>query len=484
MKRFRIALLFVGLGLLADDAGAQTTPFAGSWAGELDVQGTRLPLVFHIAAGESGLGATMDSPLQGALGIPVDSVLVHGDTVTLRLVAIGGTYVGRLAGDSIIGDWRQGGLTFPLLLRRSDPQAAALRRPQNPQPPLPYRVEEVTFRNEMAGITLAGTLTLPPAGGPFPAVALISGSGPQDRDETLLGHKPFLVLADHLTRAGIAVLRYDDRGVGQSGGDFSAATSLDFAGDAAAAATYLMRRPEVHASRVGLIGHSEGGLIAPLVATGAHGAAQSDVAFLVLLAGPALRGDSILRLQMAAITAAAGRTPDQQRDALALQARMIEVLRTEPDATTRRTRLRAELGAAIAALSAEERVAQGIPPGQEAAWIDAQSQQLATDWFRTFVSLDPEPVLHQVRVPTLALFGALDLQVPPRENDPAMRAALDVAPTRDFTVTTLPGLNHLFQTAATGTPAEYGSIEETVAPAALSAVSSWILARFGSRPAK
>jgi uncharacterized protein len=464
---------------------AQASPVAGSWWGNLSVQGTELPLVFHITETDGRLAATMDSPAQGARGIPVDSVRFEDSVLTLRILPIAGTYTGRLvSADEMEGEWRQGPGALPLNLRRGAPDAAEPRRPQHPEPPFPYRVEEVRFPNQAAGIMLAGTLTLPQGPGPFLAVALVTGSGPQDRDETIMGHKPFLVIADHLTRAGIAVLRYDDRGVGGSQGDFAAATSRDFAGDAAAAAAFLAARPEVDRQRIGLIGHSEGGLIAPLVATGWGGYPSADLAFIVLLAGPALPGDEILRLQADLIIRGGGATPRQAEQALASQARTLEVIRTEPDETRRRQRLREVLLAGLAEMTAEERAGQGIMAGQEAAWVDAQVAQVGTSWFYEFVRLDPRPALRQVRVPTLALFGELDMQVPPRQNEAEMLQALRAAPVSDFSVMTLPRLNHLFQTASTGMPSEYGAIEETFAPAALQAMTGWMLERFGARVVK
>jgi uncharacterized protein len=483
MRKFLLLAALIAAPLTASPGvaplQAQLT-VTGSWTGELEVQGMRLPLVFHIGESGGGLTATMDSPLQGARGIPVDSVVVDGTELRLRVLSIGGAYIGRLtAPDVLEGEWRQGGGALPLTLRRGAAASAEPRRPQHPVGPFPYRVEEVRFANEAAGIRLAGTLTLPEGTGPFPAVALVSGSGPQDRDETLLGHKPFLVLADHLTRSGVAVLRYDDRGVGSSEGDFATATTLDLAADAAAAAEYLRSHPAVDRSRVGLVGHSEGGLIAPLVATGAHGVPTADLAFVVLLAGPALRGDEILGLQLRAIAAAGGAAPDQIERSARVQEQLLEIVRTEPDEARRRERLAALVRADLETMTPEARLAQGIPPAQEEAFVAAQAEAAASPWMREFVLLDPRPVLARLRVPALALFGEIDVQVPPRENEPAMREALRDAP--DATVITLPGLNHLFQTAVTGFPGEYGALEETFAPEALETITSWILRQRAKR---
>ena len=241
-----------------------------------------LRLVFNVSLSGDALGATMDSPDQGARGIAVSRVELSGSNVLFEVKAAGGSYTGVLTADAslIDGTWKQSGQGFPVQLKRQE-GAFVLDRPQEPKPPFPYVSIEVTFPNAKANVQLPGTLTVPPGPGPFPGVVLVTGSGPQDRNEELLGHKPFLVIADFLTRSGIAVLRYDDRGVGRSTGTFAKGTTLDFADDAEAAFTFLAARPEVARRRMGILGHSEGGLIGPMVAS-----RNAAVGFLVLLARP------------------------------------------------------------------------------------------------------------------------------------------------------------------------------------------------------
>ncbi|MGH7127500.1 MAG: alpha/beta hydrolase family protein, partial [Planctomycetaceae bacterium] len=271
-------------------------PLAGDWTGALDVGGTQLRLVFHIGPEEDGnRTGTMDSPDQGTTGLPIATVALADSTVRMTMPAMSGSYEGRLSADgkTIDGTWTQGGSSLPLKLEKSAASVEPPSRPQEPKPPFPYASQDITYPNDAStGVTLAGTLTMPEAGGPFPAVVLVSGSGPQNRNEELLGHKPFLVLSDALTRRGIAVLRYDDRGVASSTGAFATATSEDFAGDALAGVRYLKTRPEIDPGRIGIIGHSEGGLIAPIAA-----ARSDDVAFIVLMAGPGVTGEEILYLQ-------------------------------------------------------------------------------------------------------------------------------------------------------------------------------------------
>lgn len=467
---------------------ADGSRWVGDWGGTLQAGPTELPIVFHITEGDEGLSATMDSPAQGAFGIPMDAVVVAGDTLTLSLRAAQARYQGVLQADgTVAGTWTQGPAALPLNLAPVEAGAEAVdpdvpvipdpaTRPQTPKPPFPYGSEAVRFPNPAGDFELAGTLTLPQGEGPFPGVVLVSGSGPQDRDETLLGHKPFAVLADHLTRNGIAVLRYDDRGVGRSGGDFASATSVELATDAEAAVAFLAGRPEVEAGRVGIVGHSEGGLIAPMVA-----ARNPGVAFIVLLAGPGMTGEEIILDQSRRIALAQGIDEARVERSLAVNRALFEVLHEGGDPAAAEARMREILAAALAEMTPEEREAEGLTPEAEASWVDGQVSQLASPWLRYFLTYDPVPALEATRVPVLALNGELDLQVPHEANLAAIRAALERGGNPDFTVEALPGLNHLFQTAATGAPSEYSEIDETMSPRAMGRVSAWILERFGGR---
>ena len=431
----------------------------GSWSGDLKAQGMELRVVFHVEQGDDGLTATMDSPDQGATGIPVSRVSVAGDSVTFAVDRIGGTYEGALADDGaeIEGQWTQGGRSFPLTLTpASEADTAPPPRPQHPEPPSPYVADSVTFRNESAGLTLAGTLTRPEDDGPHPAVVLVSGSGPQDRNSEVFNHKLFHVLADHLTRRGIAVLRYDERGVGASEGTFDGATSEDFATDVAAAVRFLRSRSEIDADAVGLLGMSEGGLVAPMVHT-----QFEPVDFLVLMAGPSVPGYDILVEQGAKMASAQGAPPSVVDSLRTMQRQIMSAVRTASDSAEVANQVRSILNT------------RGLPDAQ----VQSQIEQMTSPWFRFFVRYDPAPTLRQVEVPILALYGSKDLQVPPEQNAGPMRTALRESPSRDATVRVLDGLNHLFQPAETGLPTEYAQIETTMAPRALQAVSSWIRER-------
>ncbi len=435
---------------------AKPSDIDGAWMGSLDLGAVRLRVVFHIVNTEDGLVATLDSPDQGQKGLPTTSCTRDGVSLKIEAKAIGGVFEGKIAADlqSIDGTFTQMGSPHPLVLKRVKDQAELeLKRPQNPVKPYPYREEEVTYDNKPQNVTLAATLTIPQGKGPFPAVVLITGSGPQDRDESLLGHKPFLVLSDYLTRHGIAVLRADDRGTAKSTGNFATGTTADFATDTEAGIAYLKTRAEVDPHKIGLIGHSEGGVIAPMIA-----ARNKDVAFIVMMAGTGVPGDQILVAQGQAIQIASGKSPEVVAKDAAKEKEMLTLVETEKDDAV----LEKEL---------KEKMAGDVPEAQ----IGLQIKQITSPWFRYFLTYDPATALRKVTCPVLAINGEKDTQVPPKQNLPPIRKALEEAGNKHFEVDELPGLNHLFQTAKTGAPAEYSEIEETMSPVALEKMSSWIV---------
>jgi fermentation-respiration switch protein FrsA (DUF1100 family) len=433
----------------------------GTWAGSLDTGSVKLRIVFHITNTEDGLTATMDSPDQGATGIPVTSISRDGSSLKIELKQADGVFEGKLDEKltTIDGTWTQGGGSAPLVVKRvKDAAELERRRPQNPVRPYPYRDEDVSYANKAASITLAATLTIPPGKGPFPAVLLIAGSGQHDRDEALMGHSPFLVLSDYLTRNGIAVLRADKRGVGKSRGNYATATTADFASDAEAGVTYLETRPEVDHRKIGLIGHSEGGVVAPIVAT-----QDSNVAFIVMMAGSGVPGDDIIVAQLILIEEAGGQTHQEAEKAGADERKILTLVEQGKDDAELTKQLRAELG-----------------DKTSDATLAADVKQLSSPWFRYFIQFDPATALRKVTCPVLALIGSKDLQVPPAQNLPAIRKALEAGGNKNFEADELPGLNHLFQTAKTGAPSEYGDIEETMSPTALERIATWILKQTSS----
>jgi pimeloyl-ACP methyl ester carboxylesterase len=456
---------------------------AQTWKGAVSLPGgAALEFSVVLTPGKDGApgSGTMSIPMQGLKDGALSDVEVTERAIrfTLGLPSMpkeAWAYFSATieeGGTTAKGTLEQAGMTLPLTMRRlAEGESVRPRRPQEPVGPLPYAQREVTFTNPADGAKLAGTLTIPAGRGPFPAVFLITGSGPEDRDETVFEHKPFLVLADHLTRSGIVVLRADDRGVGGSTSPKGGAeTTDDVAADALAAAEFLAAQPEVDPKRIGLIGHSEGGLAAPMAA------AQSErIAFIVLLAGPGVPGREILPAQLSAILRAAGVDEASIAAQREHQVRALDLVAAGAPAEQVRAALR-EL------VEAQMRVAGGGAEPDAAVverLVEGEGRRLAVPWMRRFLTLDPREALRRTRCPVLALNGSLDTQVVASQNLPEIRRALEEGGNRDVTVREMPGLNHLFQTAVTGGVQEYAQIEETFAPAALEEISGWILARFG-----
>ena len=449
-------------------SNAAEPDIVGTWMGGLKVPTGEIRIVFKISKDQSGsLTATMDSPDQGATNLPVSNVTFENNRLLLESKLIGGGFEGTLKPDgSFDGQWKQGGMSLPLVLKRTE-EAPKVNRPQEPKKPYPYIEEEITCENSEAGVKLAGTLTIPRSDKPCPAVILISGSGAEDRDETIFGHKPFLVLADYLTRKGIAVLRTDDRGVGGSTGDTMSSTSEDFAGDVIAQVNYLKTRKEIDVGKIGLVGHSEGGIIAPIAAV-----KSSDVSFIILMAGTGLTGEEILYLQSDMILKNAGASEKIRSIQKETLKSIFDVIKNDTDTSDMEAKAREILNNTLDKLDEKEKEALK-------ASFEAQLKAITSQWFRFFVTYDPRLALKQVKCPVLALNGSLDLQVAPKENLAAIEGALKEGGNKNYTIKELPGLNHLFQKAKTGAISEYSVIEETVSPDALEIISSWILEQKG-----
>lgn len=476
------SLLTLGLLPLSDEEKVNQPPKdpVGIWEGTLNVGALKLRLGFQIRRDGEKWSATMDSPDQGAVDIPLSPPKWTDNALTLELPAARLSFTGKLSpdGQELHGTFKQGGLELPLTLRRVAAKTA-LRRPQEPKPPFPYRAVDVTFDNpKAAGVKLAGTFTIPQGTGPFPAVLLISGSGQQNRDEELYGHKPFLVLADHLTRHGFAVLRYDDRGVGQSKGPVVEATTADFAIDAEAGFDWLRQRPEIDARAVGLIGHSEGGSIAIMIA-----ARRAEVAFVILLAGPGTSGAEILQHQVEMLARAEKVSDADVRLRGELQA-ILNKLAIELETAEFRKQASAALRERLQQASPAE--LRRLVPTKSAAEVsvdevlrelDPQLQYLTTPWMRFFLRYDPRVDLRRIKCPVLALGGELDLQVAAKENLAEIETTLKQTGNGDVSTIVVPKVNHLFQTAQTGSPAEYGRIEETISPQVLKIITDWLRER-------
>jgi uncharacterized protein len=474
------------LALLVTTALAQADPI-GAWRGALgpgliDLE-IRVTIVADGAVGGlagTGLAGTIDIPAQGLVGFPLGAFAFEGNDIAFVMPGVPGdpAFAGTIAGDRIEGTFTQGGQPLPFFLER-EAEPTALR-PQEPLPPFPYLEEEVTYAS--GDVTLAGTLTLPPGEARVPALLLITGSGPQDRNEEILGHKPFLVIADHLTRAGYAVLRVDDRGVGGSTGDDASATYEELLDDVLEGVAQLRAHPRVDPDRVGLLGHSQGGFLAPAAAVAADG----DVAFVVLLAGPAVDGfatllaqnERILEITMRATVP--GITDEEVAAAIAAQIDFLQALYpllVADDEEGARALVRERFELQLASVPAEQRpddatMRQIISANQEAVVAPA---------FRAFLAFDPQPYLRQLTVPILAIFGGLDAQVVAEQSEGPMREALAAAGNPDATVITFDGLNHLMQPAVTGNVDEYGAIAITIDPVVLDTIEAWLQERFPAR---
>jgi pimeloyl-ACP methyl ester carboxylesterase len=456
---FRLAFLVGSLVASAQD-------ISGTWKGALNIQGSELPLAFNISESDGTYTTTLDSPNQGAYGVPISTITFKDNQLTIKEAKIGMEYTATYVDGVFKGTFKQMGQTFPLDLVKGEREVAKVK-PQEPKKPYPYATEEVVFTNEKAeNIKFSGTLTLPKNVNNPPVAILISGSGPQDRNEELLGHKPFLVLADHLTRKGIAVLRYDDRGTAKSEGDFSSATSFDFADDAEAAMKYLQTRGDViDVNKIGFIGHSEGGLIAPIIA-----ARNSNVAFCVLLAGPGVDGTEIL-LTQGKRAAELENYPAEDIATSQKASRKIYKICANYQGEASKKEIRAIFDELKANITSE----RGKAELTETA-INQQIQTFTSPWMRTFLGYDPQPYLVKVNCPVLAVNGEKDFQVLPKLNLEGIKKGLQH--NKDVTIKEFKDLNHLFQTSETGAFSEYADIEETFAPVALNFVSDWINARF------
>lgn len=451
----------------------QDTLLYGNWLGTLSFGGTELKIIVKIKTDDSGkLTASFDSPDQGALDIPFNTVSFISNKIKAECKMIGGTFEGDLIADSmkITGEWSQGGNSLPLVVKKVYTDIGP-NRPQEPKKPYPYKEEEVTIENKTDNIKLAGTLTYPSTAGPFPAVILITGSGPQDRDESLFGHKPFLVISDHLTRNGIAVLRMDDRGIGKSTGNFGTATTFDFVKDILAAVEYLKTRNDINIKQIGLAGHSEGGMIAPLAAV-----KSTDVAFIVLLAGPGVPGDELISRQIEAIYSSSGLSEEMTKKVVLFAQSIFGVFKQDLDSTAQGQRISAIMKEYIDGLTEDEKKS----PFNSAEALKRQVQTFSSPWFKAFLRYDPRPTLEKVKCPVLALNGAKDMQVDLTQNLLPIKEALKKGGNTKFEAIELPGLNHLFQHTTSGGVSDYGKIEETISPEALKIITDWILKTINS----
>jgi uncharacterized protein len=467
MKKYLVFFIFLITTLsLTGQKTIEKKSLAGSWLGTLKVNAIELRMVFNIKLNEKdSLTVTLDSPDQGAKNIPVGPVLMDNESVNIKAPLMLAEYKGKLTTDSTItGNWSQRGMTYPINLTRLK-QEFALNRPQEPKPNPPYKSVDVIFTNSKANnIQLAGTLTIPEGAGPFKAAIMITGSGAQNRNEELLGHKPFLVIADWLTRNGIAVLRFDDRGVAKSQGSQYGATSLDFSTDVEAAVDFLKQQKDINPKAIGLIGHSEGGLIAPIVAS-----KRNEIAFIVSLAGPGVTGQQIILKQSGDISRLSGVSDEDIKKSGETNNKLFAVLKKEKDNKTAEEKI---IALYKEILEKDKTSADDI--NKAVSSLKSSFGESSYTWMRYFLFTDAASFWKKVKCPVLALNGEKDLQVSADENLSAIEKAVKSNGNKSVKAIKLPGLNHLFQHCQKGLPAEYGQIDETFSPEALKIMSDWI----------
>jgi uncharacterized protein len=464
MKLNFLLLSLLTLFCLITTSGFSQTGFTetGIFMDTIKFGGNELRIALTIQKTDDGKhSASFNSIDQGSGEIAFDEINIAGSYILLKSrvgIEIEGNYNDDYS--KIIAEFRQGPAKFPMEYERIDKIPIIFNRPQEPKKPFPYIEEEVLYSNEKAGVQLAGTLTLPQGEGPFPAVLLLTGSGPQNRDEELVGHKPFLVIADYLTRQGIAVLRVDDRGIGGSTGDFKNSTTGDFAEDALAGVDFLKSRKEINSSKIGLIGHSEGGISAPIAANN-----SGDIAFIVLLAGPGANLGDVVNYQRLAMSRKSGATEEYLKVQEKVLVAINEIARKE----ITDDEVREEVVQFYAGLSDEEKSILN--------WSDDRVKGTADlvlgNWWRYGLRHNPKEALQSLKIPVLALLGEKDQQVPVALNQKELESAL-IRGHEKSQVVVMPGLNHLFQTSETGDVTEYIKIEETMSPAVLELVTGWI----------
>lgn len=434
----------------------------GSWKGELELPGNKLPLIFNIRQNGNELVTTMDSPMQGAKDMPTDKTTFINNELTVDAKKFGISYKGKLENETLLGSFIQGGASIPLNLSRKKEGESVLKRPQTPKPPFNYTIEEVTFTNPIDKNNLAGTLTTPSDKKDFPIVVLISGSGQQNRDSEIFGHKSFWVIADDFAKKGIGVLRVDDRGTGGSNGINMNLTTQSFAGDTNTAVEFLAQKGF---KNIGLIGHSEGGIIAPMVAS-----ENSKVKFIISMAGPGVPIEELMVLQANAIAKASGATEEELKSGEETNRKIYSLIKNYNGDN---------LTAEVQKLFASE--IQKMPKEQQpdATEIEkitlAEAKKVTIPWYIYFLKINPDMYWSKLQIPVFALNGSKDLQVISKENLAGIKASLGKAKNKRFETLEIPNLNHLFQEAKTGTVEEYGQLEQTIAPQVLDKMSSWIL---------
>ncbi|MBA2250198.1 MAG: alpha/beta fold hydrolase [Chitinophagaceae bacterium] len=467
MKTF-ITILFT---FFTSSIIAQNTPgVTGTWEGKIQV-GVELRIVFHFTKDSSGaISGTSDSPDQGVKGIPCSNIILRNDSLFLEVPSIHGSYNGKFMSDSIIKGVLTQGRSIDLNLKKTD-KVSVLLRPQTPKPPYAYNSDDVEYDNADKTLHYGATITTPKGAGPFPAILLITGSGAQNRDEEILGHKPFAVIAHYLTTRGYIVLRVDDRGMGKSSQGSLSATTADFAKDVNTSLNYLKNRKDVNINHLGMIGHSEGGMIAPMVAT-----QRNDIDFIIMLAGPGEKISKLMEDQNAAIMLSAGMSKEMTDAYIKLYHNLIPVIVQAKNPEEAKIKLYKEVGAWRKTTPQNIVMATtGITNDSlQRQFVNAFASSLGAPWYKYFLQFDPSIYLTKLHCKVLALNGDKDIQVISQPNLAAIKAALKKSKSPAYVVKEMPGLNHLFQHCKKCTVKEYGELEETFSPEVLQIMGDWL----------
>ena len=456
------------LTLLAFTTFAQPATYQGAWEGAIDLGAAgSLDVIMDIKGTGKSMSCVMKVPQQGEAEVPAEKIFVDNNQININYPNLRASYKGTLEGEKISGIWSQNGMTFPLNL---EPFVANKipERPQHPKAPFNYDISEieVDIQNNKGSHKLSGTLTQPKGDGPFPLAILVSGSGPQDRDETIFHHKPFWVIADYMTNNRIAVFRYDERGVGKSTGSFAESTTQDFANDALAIVEQMSKMSNIDKEKIGIIGHSEGALVASMAA-----AKSASVKFAILLAGPSVPGHQLLKTQITDVSLAEGFAPEEIQKEAQIKSDIINIAAGKGTVSQRSTRAKNKLKSFYDSnFSAEEKKQKG----SFELYYQSIAEPLMNDWMHFFLNVEPKVYIEKMACPTLALIGSKDMQVSADHNISGFRAALHAAPTQVYKVKEIEGVNHLFQHSRTGKPSEYGQLGETFAHEVLVLMRDWM----------
>jgi uncharacterized protein len=478
---FRKLCCFCSILFLGVNSSAQN--ITGTWQGNLNVQGNQIPVVFHISKDSANKSiASFDSPSQHAFNLPCSEVILKDDSLILMMDIIKGKYAGQLSKDKkqMDGVWFQGAVSLPLLITKTSEIAEVKqhKRPQTPKPPFPYNSNDVVYMNAANSLQYGATFTYPKMDSAnlsvkaktYPAVILITGSGQQDRDETLFDHKPFAIIADYLTRNGFAVLRVDDRGIGKSTGIFAEATTADFATDVEVSLDFLKKQPQVNKEKIGLIGHSEGGMIAPIVAD-----ERKEIKFIVLLAGPGIPIIDLMDQQIEAVSMSEGSSPTEAKASGQLMHIVWEEAGKNEDSATTVKNIRMKIKTWSKTL---DTATLAKIKGNDTSSVNSQIAQamaaLNSKWYKYFISFNPQPYLQKLNCKVLALNGSKDVQVIAEPNLNGIRTSLKKSKSPEYEVIEIPGLNHLFQTCIKCSPSEYNDLEESFSPKALEIIGNWL----------